>query len=433
MNYNKTKNSIVISIVFLILLLFAENCWELEIFGEEKLLNQLYVKLVSFISIISFLIFLLVTKKKRKDIKPKFMYIWLLLYFSIIIAHFFGAVRVYGQPVNYIFTSIVWFSGVLIYFYLNRFFPSKAYAKSFFNVLIIYGLIASLLAVGVALLNLDIFTVNRIQETKRFGFTRVFGFGENAVVFTFIYYLISSIYTKRGKNIRNILFLLISGIALFLIFISRQIIFSIFCVFIVLLIKERIMKNNRAVILVALISITFAALAFSTPFFTDFITSLNYMEQFTFDANTFAIRILGIEYYYELFIKTLGTGFGWISISSFLGDSGNPFSYGTQNLYLKLVDLGIFQTLFQFGILGIIVIMLYVKKIILNAKTGSSNYEIEKRTLFYFIISRVFSLNYFFYWPLFTFFFGVLAYISERFANEDLQKFPDSSIDKIAN
>ncbi len=427
MNFTETKNTFFISIVFLILLLFSENCWELEIFGEEELLNQLYVKIVSFVSIISFIIFLSVKKKKGADTKPKFTYIWLLLYCSIIIAHFFGAVLVYNQPVDYIFTSMVWFSGVLIYFYLNKFFPSTFYAKKFFNLLILYGLIASFLAIGTAFFNLDIFIVNRIQETERFGFTRVFGFAENAVVFTFIYFLMSSIYHKKGKNLRNVVYLLISGITLFLVFMSRQIMISLFGVFIVFAIKEKIIKSRRAVIAMIVLLTAFATLAFVTTFFADFITSLSYTEENTFEANTFAVRILGIGYYYELFIKTLGVGFGWISISPSLGDPGDPIYFGTQNLKLFLVDLGIFQTLFQFGILGIIVIALYVKKIILNTRRGLSDYEVEKRTLFYFIIARVFSLNYFFYWPLFTFYFSVLAYISERFANEDLEEIPESS------
>ena len=96
----------------------------------------------------------------------------------------------------------------------------------------------------------------------------------------------------------------------------------------------------------------------------------------------------------------------------------NPIYYATQSLHFYLVDQGIFQTLFQFGVLGVIVIVLYVKKIISNTKTISKEYEIEKLTLYYFIISRMFALNYLFTWPLFTLFYGIIAYISERFAQE---------------
>lgn len=406
------------SVLFLLafLLFFSENAWQLEIFGEQALQDQLYVKITAVTIMLLFLFSLMHIKKKTNQFE--FKNVWVLFFCSIIISHFFGAVRLYNQPLSYVLTSIIWFSGVLIYFYLNKFFSSKFYAKKIFNLIIMFGLIACFLAIGTAFIDLDVFVTNRVQETERFGFTRVFGFGENAVILTFIYYFILLMHSRNAKSFKNISFFLISGITLFFVFLSRQIMFSLFAIFIIYSIKNKIIKNTTAIYFLLLLVVTVVILMVATPFFSELIQSLNYNNTKDFESGTFAVRIFGIAYYFEQFAKTLGTGFGWISIAPTAAGTMNPIYYATQSLNFYLVDQGIFQTLFQFGILGVIVIVLYVKKIISNSKTRSKEYEIEKLTLYYFIISRMFALNYLFTWPLFTVFYGIIAYISERFAQE---------------
>ena len=324
MRNNKPQIEILFSIIFIILLLFSENCWDLKFFGETALQEQIYVKITAIISIFLFIISFVITKKKYKTKNFGFKNIWLLFFCSIIISHFFSAVRLYDQPITYVLTSIVWFSGVLIYFYLNKFVPSILKAKKIFNLIIKFGLAACILAIGTAFFNLDVFVTNRVQETERFGFTRVFGFGENAVILMFIYYFILLIHNRNAKSFKNISFFLISGITLFFVFMSRQIMFSLFAIFIIYIIKNKIIKNSTVIYFLFFLVITIVILISTTPFFSELINSLNYNNTKDFESGTFAIRIFGIAYYFEQFINTLGAGFGWISIAPSAARDNEP-------------------------------------------------------------------------------------------------------------
>lgn len=412
--------------VIFLLLFFSENCWNIKIFGEENINSNLYMKISSYFVILLFLI----SKGYREVLNKnyKFSLIWVLFFLSLTISYFYGSFYKFGQPILSLFKAYFWFIGVLVYFVLRKKYPNVEGAKNILKVLILYGVIASIFSIYCSIAKPDIFLNSDYYNFKRFGLTRVGGFAENSIVLAFILSFLALFEKVSFFKIKYVFVFLITGITIFFVLMSRQIIISLLII-IVIIMAEKIVKRKDVIIY--LIPFILFLVAFSPmikTYYNSFVESIHYTSDTSLDAGSFENRKLAIGYYYKLFEKTNFIGFGWMPTTSDI--KSNEISYATNHLSYRLIDLGAFSTLFMFGIFGIIVTVLFVTKGLTLLKNNNNFLAVALK---YFLLFKIFSLNYFFYWPLFSVFFGIIAYIIEKMYQEKRSKFTRKRIDIINN
>lgn len=410
----KIKKDIIISLLIILLIFFSENCWNIKLFGTDNINSFLYWK----ISAIAVILFFLTSKSFIVFIKrgSQFKRIWILFFISISISYLYGTYHLFGQSIFGLFKAYFWFSGVLIYFVLRKLNLKIEGVKYILKAIIFYGIFASIFSIFCSLFKPDIFIDSDFYSSERFGLTRVAGFAENPIALAFLisfFALFDKSTLSKSKYIFTFLF---TGFTIFLVAMSRQMIVPLLILISIFLIKNILHKKEVRVFIAVIIFISILISPIIYNYIQSFVQSINYSSNNSVDAGSLEIRTLAVNYYYEMFKTTNNMGFGWFSVSS--DANSNIISNATNKLNFRLVDLGIFSTLFMFGIFGLIVTFLYLKKgfNLLNKKSDFLTKGIK-----YYLIFKILSLSYFFYWPTFTIFFGLIAYLIEKLNEENIE------------
>lgn len=399
-----------LSFLILTILIFSENFWGLNIFGEDMVNENIYLKIALFIIFILYLI-----SNPFKSVKSfNYSKIWIKYFLSIIISFLYGTFYVFKQPITGLINILFFSSGVLLYFFLIRFHSNLRSTVYIFKTLIYFGVFSSLFIIFCSLFQPEIFINDDIYSMKRFGYTRVAGFGENAIVFTLIYSFFKIYFKSNSLEIKYYLYLSIMLITVLFVMISRQIIISLLLLYMLFLVTNILKYKKNLVIIYSIMIISFISLPFLENYLNLFIASIDFNSSKSLDSGSFEIRLLAIAYYFDMFLQTSGIGFGPFQIYDDI--NRNILSYSTNFLNFRLADLGVFTIIFTYGFYGIYVLLTYLKKsfFLLKFKTFDI-FQIEKMTIKYFLIFKILTLNYFFYWSSFACFFAILAYFSESF------------------
>ena len=116
-------------ILLFVLLLFSENAWELKLFDETTINEQILVKIVAFFCLAGYLLY---QYKYKNDLSLHFKNIIYLFFVSV----FVSKITYYFILGNFstidLIKALLWFSGFLIYFLLITLLPEKKIIKSYF-------------------------------------------------------------------------------------------------------------------------------------------------------------------------------------------------------------------------------------------------------------------------------------------------------------
>jgi len=375
----------------------SENCWDLAIGPSGFISNQIPIVITSIISISLWVVFLVTRKKKLNWIIRKYDPSNAIIFFfmSLLLAHFFGAVRVYGEDVGYIFKTLIWFGSMLYYYHLVPYTEDTEFVQGIVASINTYSFMAVLLAIFVLISGNNIFLQRGLSEAKRFGLSRVLGFAENATTFSFFYYFFSE---DRDRSIRNRLCLFVISCAIFFVFISRRVIISIiFACIIYMFSRSGSRKLVRTVLVFPLILLAFHS------YFLEFLSSLNMINN-SVDAYSMRVRLVGVNVFYEMFRASRGVGFGWQAIEK--GGQNLLSQLNAQNVFT--VDIGLFQALFQFGVLAILSI---IYSLYLSKKAVERNESVLSLTMYYFFLSEIIGNSNIYYWPSHTFFYSLFFFL----------------------
>ena len=398
--------SLCLSLSLFVTLFFFDGVWGLSIFGNENISSQLYSKIAIFgcmiFNIVSFV-------SNRPRIKPVLIYrkFWYLFYVSIIFSFLLGSYAIFEEPLNKMINALFWFSSGLIYFGLSRYYSSREGIDVIINTVVWYGLAAALFSLITSFFySPDIFSTNSINHdaSERFGFTRIAGIAENSVIFTFFYALVAI--ANQGKNfLVNLFLIFITGLIIFAIAASRQIILSAIVVIILFSLKGLFYRKRHGFALTSLTA-GFLLLPFIGNYLLVILDSIDVNTGNELDSSSFAIRGLAIAYYFEYFQMTNWIGFGWIP--TYEDASVNFVSEATNTLNFRLVDLGIATVFLTHGIAGVLLVLLFYYISFGELKNKNDSVSLTIRC---FLLFKFLTFNYLFYWPAFTFFFAILAFV----------------------
>lgn len=412
----KAKKKYTLLFIIPLLIFFSENVWNIRYFGEEQVSELFYRNASIFVVLFYFFI----TGSFLEFFKVRNLYnnLWLLFFISITISYLYGSYYINKESLLGLFKAYFSFSGILLYFILIRKFNKIVYAQYVLKIIVSIGVFSSLFMIFCSLTEVNIFLDENFYTHSRFGFTRVAGFGENSIVIAFLFAFFSlnsgKIYNKK------LLFsiLIITGFCLFFVMMSRQILISLLIILGFFVLKNAF-KNRKT--FKGLLFFMVVCLFFFNEISSYFITFFDSMDQGngSIANQSVEIRALALNYYADMASLTNGIGFGWIPVYSDVNK--NDLSYATNFLNFRLVDLGIFSTYFMFGILGLIVTFLFYIKSFKYLNRYPYSVSLEKNILIYFLVFKIVSLNYIFYWPTFTIIFAIVAFLIESFGARENQ------------
>ncbi|MDA8657083.1 hypothetical protein N9L59_06350 [Luminiphilus sp.] len=406
------------SLFLFLMLFFFDGVWGLSVFGEENISSLLYHKIATFgclvfsIGSLSFN----KTRIRRGGLYNKF---WYLFFISIIFSFLLGSYAIFGEPLNKILNALFWFSSGLIYFALSRSYSSRENLDVVINTFVWYGLAAALFSVITSFFySPDIFSTTTINHdaSERFGFTRIAGIAENSIIFTFFYALVA-ISNQDKRFLVNLFLIFITGLSIFAIAASRQIILSAIVVIVLFSLKGLFYRKRHGFALLSLMA-GFLLLPFMSIYLLVILDSINVNTGNELDGSSFAIRGLAIAYYFEYFQMTNWIGFGWMP--TYEDASANFLSEATNTLNFRLVDLGVATVLFTHGIAGVLLVLLFYY---ISFRALKNNNDSVSLTIRCFLLLKFLTFNYLFYWPSFTFFFAILAFGIDTISREANARF----------
>lgn len=417
------------SLFLFLMLFFFDGVWGLSVFGEENISSLLYPKIATFgclVFSIGCLVFSIgslsfnKTRIRRGGLYNKF---WYLFFISIIFSYLLGSYAIFGAPLNKMLNALFWFSSGLIYFGLTRYYSSRESIDVVINTVVWYGLGAALLSVIASFFySPDIFSTisTNHDASERFGFTRIAGIAENSVMFTFFYALVA-ISNQDKKFLVNLFLIFITGLSIFAIAASRQVILSAIVVIILFSLKGLFYRKRHGFAL-TIIAAGFLLLPFIGSYLLFILDSIDVNTGSELDSGSFAIRGLAIAYYFDYFQMTNWIGFGWIP--TYEDASANFVSEATNTFNFRLVDLGIATVFFTHGIAGVLLVLSFYYISFRELKNKNDSVSLTIRC---FLLFKFLTFNYLFYWPTFTFFFAILAFVIDINGKKTSDRF------KVAN
>lgn len=399
------------SIFLALLMLLAENLWQVELLGKRATALQLYSKIAIFLC----LLFLIYQTLRSNIVLRSSGYGKLIVFFYCTLAFTYlkSAVGQYDQPIASIINCFFYFSGLFVYFALCSIKNIERRRSYCFKAILGTGLLALAFCVVCSFLGLSwIFSESSINNDPevRLLFTRVAGFADNQILFLLAFLFSSLLYSTRKNFYKELVFFALGFFVLCFIVSSRQLIFS-FLVAVVLYLLYRSVSSHRARFSGMVLLVFVAALS---PFvLQSVIDLLASFYQFTANPNDITSqstlsRYLALDYFSQYFADTSYLGFGWMPVTDDLSANFVANALHTKNF--RLVDLGLFSTLFQYGPFGLLCIFSFYYISFGFARNAPN---IEKACITIFLLVKIISFSYLFTWASHAVFFGVfMAYLS---------------------
>ncbi len=421
MTTRRSRNSKFIIIALPVLFFVQNQCWRFKLFNFE-----LFERIAPFDEIVAGACVLLwgvalVMQLQNGDFRKRnYRSIVLGFFLAISISYLFGSVITYHQDPLRIWRVFFWFSGLLMYFYLMRTGGYADQALKIFRLLMIYGLAVTTFSILVAYLRPLAALLDENAVTTRFGMVRVILFDDGSALIYF-YFLSRILVAKQegsglSKSLLNwtgIVFALFCLISLGL---SRQRIASVMIVTMTAAMFSLYLPGFRKQagfwIIIMVFVLIIAGLGLS-DFINVFSSSLDTSRgAIRNEANmSVYVRERGMKYYFDQFVQTNFMGIGWVSSVT----TQNNAIMKANTAGMKLVDLGIFEVLFRYGLLGLLVYLRFLwvalKQVKFMNRHGNAATRVAALTFGMFLTAKLVSLNTIFFFPGHCIFYAVIMYI----------------------
>lgn len=304
---------------------------------------------------------------------------WILSLVLVVLVSVIYAFFRYGQP---ILDGLYGFHYVFIYFlyfYFVKLFSAigKNGESSIWDLIVIIGtLLAIFFLIQVVLY--PRFTIFHVNYSMRNGHVRFFE-GFPLILFSMMLTFVSLL--KKIK-LKYIVYFSIQVSAVLYVSQTRNFIIAYGLAFLILYLFNRgkyIVFKFFYVLLPLILSLFIFR---DVAFYHDVIFSV--LKQYQTDSGTVGVRLSEIQYYFDLFLEYPIFGIGLL---------GSTFSltniiYGTQYYYYYTSDIGLLGFVFQTGILGMIWIVLFIFKLVVQY-TKMRTYNSDHRKLVLLVIVTI--------------------------------------------
>ena len=410
--------------VIIYLFVFCANCFQLRLFLSDAH-NLIFLSLIHLILVAFFCIVAIIKNLKAFNLNDKFLFYCVLIVFFTFFPNILGCMRD-GRSVIFGCYKSGLSLAIFIYFPLKCFFNTREDFKMIFDaalyVLLAY-LVFSILAAFTSLKYQIAFDAEDIDQNLRFGLTRIimspFFIHFKTVILFYSFFLLF-----RSNNNKNAL-LTIGLILFYMLFVcmGRREVLSIFVSLALLL-----FANMNKLPKIALSIILFGGVALLCYYiigpeikFTDHLT--NFINSYNRDDTNISVRVDGINSFYAEFIQTKGWGVGDLSITNEEANAGQKQKYNPN-------DLGIFTTLFVYGIPAMLVtiyVSLSIVRRLFHLKkhyTGTPFTQDLANSILMFYLYHTLSLQAFYYYRASATFWGVLFYMVYMIQKEYINSGP---------
>jgi MFS family permease len=193
---------------------------------------------------------------RKADCRQRqYRYIVIGIFLVVLISYLFGSVLVYHQDLRRIWRVMFWFSGILTYFFLMR---TNGYAQNalgIYRLLVIYGLVATGFSLLVAFAPTVSHVIRESALLQRFGMIR-YNTLQDVTCIALFYFLSLFLVATQRQGPRGRLSSLI-GIAI-----------TLFCLFFVGLSRQRIFSITAVILVVSTLSLFLSGFNRQAGFFT---------------------------------------------------------------------------------------------------------------------------------------------------------------------
>jgi hypothetical protein len=308
-----------------------------------------------------------------------------------------------------------------MYFYLMRTNGYTDQALRIFRLFMIYGLAVTSFSVLVAYIRPLAALLDENAVTTRFGMVRVILFDDGSALIYF-YFLSRILVAKQAgtglsKSLLNWIGIVFALFCLISLGLSRQRIASVMTVTLTAALFSLFLpgfKKQAGFWLIIMVFVLMIAGLGLSDFINVFSSSLDTSRgAIKNEANmSVYVREKGMKYYFDQFVHTNFMGIGWVS--SVTSTQNNAISKAN-TAGMKLVDLGIFEVLFRYGLLGLLVYLRFLwvalRQVKFINRHGDSTTRVVALTLGMFLIAKLISLNTIFFFPGHCLFYAVIMYI----------------------
>lgn len=418
--------AVMLCIVVVLLCFIADRGWHLAfldfyIANRESPYGEVGVALALVLFISSLCV--AVPRGQRLSYKP----VILAVFASVAISFLVGGVLVYRQPVSSLPKTLCWFSGLTVYFALMRLAPDLATARVLLRAIVVYGFAASLFLVAAAVSAPVRSLIREGFVGERFGAVRINLVADLAVALAFVHFLGRLLMydardqmQRRGGRTGILLGFVVCGSALVLVNMTRQTIVSMVILFTATAFIARACKfiNMRLVtsLLVgtlAIPSVVMLADTDGTSSVGQFVSSLD-PNSGQAGSQNIQVRLQAIEFYWHEFLSTWTFGIGWISTTD--PTSQNTIVEALTERGLLLADIGLFAVVFQYGLLGLLAWVLFVRMSMSQVvRLLLRSNDPQDRELAYtvggFLLMQIACLSHLVFWPGLGVFYGIFMYL----------------------
>lgn len=355
------------------------------------------------------------------NITLNFKWIILGLFINIIITFIFGSYLIYQQPILNIFHPIFRYGGILIYPILLSVSDKHMPYEKVFRTIVFYGLIAATFFFLVYL-NPSFTEYLRPKEvSERFGSLRL-GEISRFVHFAFCYFLACLVIKIEKKYLPSKWFILLGLLLTFFVNVfiglSRIYIVGLFIViFILAMLSNKVKFLNKTSARISLILIIGFLLSYPLILNTDFANSFN-ANLNEVENQSIAIRLEGINYFFQELLKTHGIGIGWVTTTD--NNINNNVAIAFKRLNYSPIDYGILGIFISYGFIGLgIYILFLIKAFTMVYRIGMEGMPQQRLiaiTIGIVFISQLSTPTFgdAFYWPEAAFYNGVLIFILDK-------------------
>lgn len=418
-------SDLIIAGIALSLLFIADSCWHLRI-AEFSFLGRQnpYGEITAVLSWAFLLISLTLHRHRRYPARYSYLSIVVFTFVSVAFSFLASSVPCYGQSPAALGSTLFWFGGVTAYVALMNLKPiALTTADKIYRGLVWYGVAACILLISASFAP-PIRALFPDVVSERGGLVRMAGVAELMLELCFAHFLGDVVFPaatdaeRPFRRIGGVLGLLASTYVIFFVSVTRQNMFAVLMLVAVTIVGCACNRRKQiAVTLLLLVSLAVLVPSLTTgegkqSFLARIIFSLDPTGTSTDNRNV-SIRMNGIRFYWNELVNSDFVGIGWISTAD--DAPANSITDAIHKQKFLLSDLGAFQVLVQFGLLGIVIWIAFL------CKTGRRVWDLLRRgseedrrvgfTIGGFFLVEAARFSHLFYWPEFAIHYGILMYI----------------------
>jgi hypothetical protein len=424
MNKERIHKGMLFMLVLPILFFVQDECWKIKLFSFDFAdRTNPFNELVAGACLLLWGSSLIFQGRNSPFRQRQYRTIVLGFFASVSISYLLGSTVIYHQDPWRVWRVMFWFSGLTMYFYLMRTGGYPEMALKVFRILMIYGFGAAIFSVLVAYTPpLAALLLKPEDISVRFGMVRFIVF-EDGVALIYFFFLSRFLVARKLKtgssgSLWNWIGIVFSWFCLIMTGLSRQRIASVTVVTVGMAMLALFLPGFRKQVSLWVILLGFVVVTMAvglSNFMDAFNSSLDMSRQGLKNADNMSVyvRQKGMKFYFDQFVQTGYIGIGWIS-------STGKTTYNNEivkaNLSgMKLVDLGIFEVIFRYGILGLLIyarfLWVALRQVNFLSRHGDDMTRVIAVTVGMFLTAKLVSVNTIFFFPAHCLFYAVLMYV----------------------